>query len=293
MQMMLDFKADWHAILRRVMEKELEMIVAPDCDAIPILYFNAIQRRVQPRPRALHIADTFMCPDHLREGWRVLMAKIAEGQELMAHLSKLVRDPECTDAMLNDWGVHHFHLGLDLKNGWAQRTSELVFARITPDAFYAIGIYDHRSWADDEIVETVHRNWPESISRWQIKGASATPLTAVQRKALRQKNMNAFFLTRDGTSYGPIGGGMMASGHNFDAVRSMDKYHDFLEQLEERLREISPTIEEMLANAGRADAEQVRAELVLTEGFYSALFARHRLMISFYPRSSGEGGITP
>ena len=294
MNLLIDFKADWHKILRRVTKSELDIdLGAADSKDVPVLYFNAIQRRISARPRTIHIADTFHCPEELQEGWVAVQALIEGGADLTAHLSKLVAKAGCTDGLLNDWGVHHLHLGGTVKKGWVPRTGRLLFARVTPDAFYAIGIFDHDAWVDGEIVETIHRNWPSTIAQWKLNNVAGEQLTVEHRSALRSKNTNSFFLTTDNVTYGPIGGGMVASGHNLFAVISMDKFHDLLERLEVRLRETAPEIWPHLAARGCSLEAEIRAELVLTEGYYSALFPDFGLLVNFYPREAGEGGVHP
>lgn len=98
--------------------------------------------------------------------------------------------------------------------------------------------------------------------------------------------MNAFFLTKDETTYGPLGGGTVASGHNVFSVIQMDVEHDRLECLERLLVEITDEVMPELKKAGYTDAAKVTAKLVLTEGFYAALFPEYRLLVNFYPRTA-------
>jgi hypothetical protein len=188
--------------------------------------------------------------------------------------------------MLNDWGVHHLHLGTQIKNGFVERAGPLLFARITDEYFYAIDVYDHHSWTNSEIVDTVHRNWPESVTRWVLQGVQGERLTDGERTALRKVHANAFFLTKDGTTYGPLGGGTMASGHNIFSVIQMDIEHDRLESLERLLVDLTDELMPALKKSGYTNANEVTAKLVLTEGFYAALFPEYRLLVNFYPRTA-------
>ncbi|SDR48318.1 hypothetical protein SAMN05216597_5414 [Pseudomonas cannabina] len=175
-------------------------------------------------------------------------------------------------------------LGTETQNGFVRRTGPLLFARVTDECFYAVDVYSHGAWTESEIVETVHRNWPASIAGWVIHGARGERLTNAQRAVLRKKNTNSFFLTKDDTTYGPIGGGTATSGHNIFSVIQMDVEHDRLEALERRLVEISDDLMPELKKAGYTDAAEVTARLVLTENFYAALFPDYRLLVNFYPR---------
>lgn len=293
MKLRMDFKADWHAILKAEMASSFGMDVASVGPDAPVLFFNAVQRRVSPRPRIVYLSDTFSCPEKLVRGWDKLKKKFEAGEDLTAHLSKLVVKTKRTDQMLNDWGIHHFHLGEEVKQGWVERTGELLFARVTQDAIYVVGLYDHGDWVDDTIVETVHRNWPDSISQWKMNGTKGDSLTPDQRGSLRKKKLNAFFTTRDGTTYGPLGGGVTFTGQNIMAIVEMDKFHDFLERLELALVDIAQIIEPHLRLRGYQGTEEVEATLKLPKGYFAAFFPAYGVMINFHPREEGAGGISP
>lgn len=279
MRIEMDFKSDWHDILRDTMTNEWGMDLSGVKGDLPIYYFNALQRRIQPRPRTLYVADRFSCPaDHLAD-WVDIQGAVAAGQDLHLYLSKLVDNAESTDALLNDWGVYHLHFCARPK-----RSGPLLFARITTRAFYLIGVFGHGEWYENEIVETIHRNWPESVSRWRMMGVSGSVLTTEQRRALRRNNLNAFFLTSDGVTYGPLGGGTTASGHNIFSVIEMDKEHDRLEQVEELLREALPQYRSRLEMAGCKPDDIVMARLHLTDSNYCAHFPAQKLLVTIRPR---------
>lgn len=286
MKLIMDFKADWHDTLKEIMSQEWGMDTTGLTTDVPVHYFNAAQRRISARPRTLLVSDTFQCPAEHQAGWNLIQQKVKDGQDLTSHLSKLIENTTKTDLMLNDWGVYHLHLGTQIKNGFVERAGPLLFARITDEYFYAIDVYDHRSWTNSEIVETVHRNWPESVARWVMQGVKGGRLTDEERAALRKIHANAFFLTEDDTTYGPLGGGTVASGHNIFSVIQMDIEHDRLECLERRLVEITDEVMPELKKAGYKDAVEVTAKLVLTEGFYAAFFPEYRLLVNFYPRTA-------
>lgn len=285
MKLIMDFKADWHDTLREIMVKEWGMDTTGLTEDLPIHYFNAAQRRLSARPRTLFVSDTFQCPQEHQTGWDLIQQKVKEGQDLTPHLSKLIDKPEEIDPMLNDWGVYHLHLGTQIKSGFVGRTGPLLFARVTGEHFYAIGVCSHGAWTDSEIVETVHSNWPESVARWVIHGVQGNRLTDAERASLRKKHLNSFFLTKDDTTYGPLGGGMVASGHNVSSVVQMDIEHDRLGCLERLLVDLSDEVIPTLRKAGYTNAAEVTAKLVLTDEFYSAFFPEYRLLVNFYSRT--------
>ncbi|WP_323161879.1 hypothetical protein [Pseudomonas fluorescens] len=284
MKFIMDFKADWHDTLKKIMNNEWGMDTTGLTD-VPVHYFNAAQRRISVRPRTILISDTFQCPAEHLAGWELIQQKVKGGQDLTPHLSKYITRTKKTDLMLNDWGIHHLHLGTRIENGFVERAGPLLFARITDEHFYAIDVYDHASWTNGKIVETVHRNWPESVTRWVMNGVQGERLTDEERTALRKVHANSFFLTKDGTTYGPLGGGTVASGHSIFSVIQMDIEHDRLECLERRLVAVTDELVCELKKAGYKDAAEVTVKLALTEGFYAAFFPEYKLLVNVYPRT--------
>lgn len=275
----MDFKRDWHEILRRVMSDEWGMDVSGITSNVPMHYFNALQRRVMPTPRKLHISDTFCCPSGFDPNWQAIQRLIATGGDLHPFLSKQVDKAEYTDAMLNDWGIHHLHF-----RARPQRSGPLIFARITSGDVYAVSVLEHGEWYEDEIVETIHRNWPDSIRQWRMNGQPAVRLTQDERKTLRKKHCNAFYTTLDGVTYGPIGGGMMTSGYNLFAVMEMDKEHDRLEKVEQLLANELPQFRAVLKKAGCTEGDIVSATLNLSDSHYGAYFPVQKLLVNITPR---------
>jgi len=288
MKLIMDFKADWHDTLKEIMRKEWGMDTSGLTTNIPVHYFNAAQRRIAAKQRTLLTSDAFHCPAEHQAGWELLQKKVIGGLDLTPHLSKLINDPEKTDPMLNDWGVYHFHLGTDIQNGFARRTGPLLFARVTDEHFYAIGVYSHEGWTDSAVVEAVHRNWPKSVARWVMHGVKGERLTDAERVILRKKRSNSFFLTSDGTTYGPLGGGTVASGHNIFSVIKMDIEHDHLDCLERQLVAVTDELLCELKKAGYKDEAEVTVKLVLAEGFYAAFFPEYSLLFNVYPRTVQE-----
>ena len=288
MKLIMDFKADWHDMLKNFMRQEWGLDTRKITEDLPVHYFNAAQRRIPMRPRALLISDAFCCPAEHLAGWMLIQEKVEDGQDLTPHLSKLIDDIGKIDLMLSDWGIYHLHLGTALQDHYVVRTGPLLFARVTQDKFYAIGIYNHNDWTDITIVETIHRNWPESIARWTLQGVQlAEHLSSDQRKILRKKKYNSFVQVKDGITYGPIGGGYMFSGHSRFAITEMDKEHDFLECLERLIPELMPKLFPELEKHGYREGMDIRVSLVLTDLAYVAHFTEYGITTTLQKRHPG------
>lgn len=281
-----DFEADWVANLKSYLINEqgwpaVEVAALHDGN-VPCHYFDAQRRRIANVPRTLKIGDTFVCPPDHKAGWAMLQEKVRKGEDINPHLSTRHASLLNPDGLLAEWGVHHFHLGTipDPKNpAYTERTTALLYAIVGHETLYAINIYDHSSFENTDVLESIHRNWPEIISVYRVKAVTGGVWNKEQRRALRRKNANVFVTTADGTVYMPIGGGVMASGINAAAVRQADywyfKIRGFQSDFEKQLASLLPT----LTQNGYAGEEKIKAELkFFSEAFAQVFFPRYNVL---------------
>ncbi|WP_347505847.1 hypothetical protein [Pseudomonas anguilliseptica] len=188
-----DFVSDWQSYLResmRVAWGDQVDAIAPN--SLPGRFFDSLRRRISAAPRALNVSDVFSVPIGFEQGWATFSGKISQGGDLNPHLSGAHQSLLNHDGLLNDWGVHHFHLGIKLqakKPHLIERTGPVVIAYVNANTFYAIGIYDHKPapWSKLEIIEALHRNWPEAIEQFVAHGVSGAELSEEQRTNARKK----------------------------------------------------------------------------------------------------------
>ena len=286
MKLKSDFFGDWINIQKDILMEKWGYDVSsiPD-NEIPLAYFNAEQRRPEAKVRQLLLADTFSCPQNLKSGWERLEGLIKSGHDLTPNLSKLVNNLNMKDSMLNDWGIHHFHLGKNMKGDFIKRTGPLLFALLDEDKFYAIGIFNHGSWADQDIVEIIHRNWSKLVERYQIKDTvQSTPLTEQERLTLRKRNTNSFVTVQDGTVYAPIGGGVAMSGFNMQAVIRRNSQKKFLQDLEQHLDSQLDSMREVFETQGYNGEPELEARLYITEEKYTALFPKYGVSATLWSK---------
>ena len=281
------FVKDWHDSLKDILVNHWGIDISKvDEKDLPIVYFNAQQRRIDQRPRKIEMSDDFQCPVELQEGWNKIQRQIYNGDDITPHLSKFVKDSDKKDEMLNDFGVHHFHLGTELKGDFIKRTKPLLFALVTNECLHAIKIYEHGQWTNSEIVEVIHRNWPDVIKKHIINGDHhKSNITDSERMILRGNNCNAFLTVSDGTTYAPIGGGVMGSGHNIQSIIEMDKQHVFLETLQNSLESQLVNIRPDLKKQGYNDEDELIAKLVITKTEYRAYFPKYLLEVILHIKS--------
>lgn len=277
MKIKADFFADWVELLKDILVSHwgYDISSVPDAE-IPFVYFNAEQRRPDQKLREVVESDSFICPPEQVPGWDRLKTLIESDQDITPNLSKLVNNLNSKDSMLNDWGVHHFHLGEHMEGKFTKRTGPLLFALLADDKFYAIGVFEHGSWADQDIVEIVHRNWPDVVDKYKIKGVvSSTEVTEKERKNLRSKNVNAFVTVGDGTVYAPIGGGMVSSGYNVQAVMTMHKQKAMLKDLEDHLNKQMDNLRGLFEQQGYQGEPVLEATLEISDKEYRAFFPKY------------------
>jgi len=66
--------------------------------------------------------------------------------ELNKRLSKRSTIAHEQDLLLNNWKIHHFHLGDTIENNFYQRTNELLFVKIEDDITYFLDIKEHNNF---------------------------------------------------------------------------------------------------------------------------------------------------
>ena len=195
-------------------------------------YFRAKATMISQRPRSVHwSAELRARLSTLGERYRRPLAEIerrlAAGDDLAEFLSKRVLDSEKSDGMLNDFGLHHLHLGhkANPADEHVERSDRLLFAGVGADDVLFVDVRRHPQlgdaddfgWSDPELLDIIHRNWPNILRSHQLQGVSGDTLSDRERKELRRKNVNV--VTRVGDmAIAPPGGGTTASGANLKHV---------------------------------------------------------------------------
>jgi len=278
-----DFRADLQAMARQYLTSDWGAEVAQiSDDDVLIAYFDALRRRPAVRPRKIWISDDFACPPEYQTGWEQLQRKIIGGEDLRPHLSKGHARLTTLDGLLNEWGVHHLHLGTTPSSRDAslvERSGLVLFARIMPDDFYAVNVYAHGAWEQTSILESLHRNWPDTIKSYRLRGIRGEPLTEAQRRNLRKVNMQTATTTVDGTVYMAIGGGVASSGTSAEAVRRADMLWSDAEQLQIAVQEQLEKFLPSLQTGGYAGQAGIEATLVaITPDAFQVAFPEYGVL---------------
>ena len=280
-----NFKADLISMARQHLAEQWGPSTAqfPDERAV-ITYCDSLRRRPAVRPRKVWLADDFCCPPDQEGGWKILREKISTGADIAPHLSTSHESVTNRDGLLNEWGVHHFHLGTKphgkpKHSCYVERTGPLLFAMVRDDDFYAINIYPHKAFERSTVIESIHRNWPQQVDKYRVNGICGEMLTEEQRKRVRKVNCGTLTTLSDGTVYMPIGGGVCSSGEGLEAVLRARKLLGEVKRLQSALEDRVASFIPELRRCGYAGEPEINAKLAgITHCGYKVLFPDYKLL---------------
>lgn len=230
---------------------------------------NLRWRRVRPRIRSVTLAKRLFVPAHRRDAFNSLIAKMSGGDDINPNLSRSVlRDANYNDALLNDWGMHHFHLGTQVEaDGFVQRTSELVFAIVHWDRVFVVAVGRHGEWTAERLIDAVEDNWPEQLTPLALE--SGTRLSPMQRQVARNRNVFALTVLRDGRPVIGPGGGYATSGRSIGVSMRVGRMRMAMAELQERFMAVVPAIETYLDAIDHGHPAEFR--LTMDEGRFVAV----------------------
>jgi len=232
-------------------------------------YLNLIKRLIKPVPRIVLKAQNFSCPPDLITGLTEIERKITCGEDLSSHLSRLLRKPTYNDPLLNDWGIHHIHLGATTdSDGFVKRTGSVLFVRFDNTNAYLIDVLSHGSWSQQRLVKELHDNWPDSIKHFRLNGVlgQATTFTDKDVAALRKANVNTVVDLGGGVIYAPIGGGFSTSGISTEVVIRSDRCTMQLHKMQETIIDNIDSIARAAKEQGANFPDSPRFELQFDGG---------------------------
>jgi hypothetical protein len=191
-----------------------------------IMYVNSRFREIPARPReALWSPELRTRPlaRPILDGVRRIEAASEKGEQLRPYQSTLLANPLYADALYNEWRIQHFHLdlpdGRPARPGFVRRTRDLLFGIVTENQLLLIDVRDHKSFADKELLEIVHRNWREVLAPWRLDDWSVDPEDVNEdHAATRRSRFTVLTSLSDGTVYAPLGGGVMFDKHGTASI---------------------------------------------------------------------------
>jgi hypothetical protein len=240
MEIKINLWNDYIALLRNNLNSSSFVITGKMSDEdVFISFFNWQKRKVQPVSRKIYKSRKFNCPAQFSNVLINIIDCITTGKDITPYLSKAITRLNCSDSMLNDWGIHHLHLGDDTDGtGFIERTDPLLFVKFTDKAAYLVNIYPHGAWTKQDIVEIIHNDWPEIIASYKVENVIGLAFTPNDEdvKALRESNINTMLQLKDGTVYTPIGLGYMSDGTAMDVMLKLTNTRRILSKAEDEVK---------------------------------------------------------
>lgn len=285
----MDFLADLADIVRGCFADEgIEYCGNGDPGGLAALYCETRIRRIIPRPREVHFSDEIHSSlgglaretdagkrDGALEAWRTVFAlrhRLVSGEEVTQFLSKRVAEATSQDAMLWDFGMHHFHLRsrLDHSGRFVERSDYLLFAIIADDAVYLVDVRKHHDpeglgWVRQDLLRIVHSNWPALVESHELRGVTGDRLTDQTKQLLRKRNVN-HVSEFGGKAIAPIGWGVAANGSSAWCRVWGDKLIHEIKQHERYLNGQPTELRRALVEAGVELAERMEFHLVPIDG---------------------------
>lgn len=193
----------------------------------PILqYLNLKWRLVNSVSRNVYYSKEFYCPVNLQDGLNQVKEKIEKGEDITPYLSKSIKNVEYNDMMLNDWGIHHLHLGTttDKKDSFfVNRTGKILYVKFEKNKAYLIQIMEHNEWTNDNLIKIIHDNWPDLIAKYKLKGMDIDQkFTDKERQKLRNGGTTSPVKVGD-ISYFPLGLGYATNKQSNVVIEKKDQ----------------------------------------------------------------------
>ena len=245
----MDLEKDVVEIAKRELAARKVSVVLMDDRAILLRFFVLQHRLLGPGPYQIALSSRaalrlfFEIPSKAREGAYRLLQCAHSTEEMWPHQStRLLRGGHYGvgrkhpqhDALFNDWGIQHLHLGMSFRaDGFIERTLFVAFIIIRSRVLYVIDIRPHGSWEDVELLNIVDRNWPALVDPHLAKGALAfQPPPELNTKRARKLGLTMPIQLASGKILLPPGGGYMNSGHSRIALTEMDRCLAGLQRLQ-------------------------------------------------------------
>lgn len=162
-------------------------------------------------------ASDLSIPSNYLPAYELIKQDILNGESLKKYQSRKLKELDYDDDMLSHWGIQHLHLGLEVQSdGYIERTGDLLFVFFKEAKAYIVGVYNHTSWCDIDIIESIHKNWPSELAVFK-SNSDALHLTQ-EHYTHRSKNACCNIVVSDGTEYMAPGIGVTANGAPITAI---------------------------------------------------------------------------
>lgn len=176
-----------------------------------------------------------------QKGLAALEREAQHGESLLPRLHEKILDPDYRDLLLNDWGIHHFHLGTELQdNGFVRRTDNVAFTilQLPEHNMYLLDVETHDlGFAKQGLLHIVENNWPHLLDPVTIR--EVIPPESISNddlSRLRRAGVNVFIATPKGRVITPLGGGLTTAKTSVRVQIDLDWAFQTLQHLEKSIQ---------------------------------------------------------
>ena len=272
MEIHMDLMADLGEFAKGVMSDsgwDIAHVETNDHRAL-VAYAKLKRYFISLRPRTVLKSSQFDPLGH-EAGIGRLEYAVRSGQDLNVYMTSRFDDITASDGLLDHWGICHFHLGteIDPATGRISRTRHILFALINDSHAYFIKVGAHGRdsryvWYQQEMIETIHRNWPEAIEPFRtagVTGISPKYDDPVDVKSLRDANLLTLLQVDDGTVYIGPGMGTTGDGTHIQDLQFADAMSRAVKQVEKHILDDYPLIRDNARRLGYHFKEPVTFRL--------------------------------
>ena len=260
---------------------------------VVIRCFAALHRRLAPAPRNVKVARELQYPPTQQghKGLRLVLEKLERGDDLTPHMSGTIFDPMWNDAVLNEWGLHHFHLGTSRfkpDKRLLKRSNHVLLAYVNDTTAYCVDVRQHKEngievWRCAKLMDIIHANWPEVLEPFSLGFRSLYSERFDDRAVLelRASGVTPIYVAPDNSTYGLIGGGSatdtgfgtmykgkkhLVGGTSLRAVRRAGAALDYARDCQRWLKEHEAEVITLYANNGVPLGVGPRFHLCVVDG---------------------------
>jgi len=211
-----------------------------------------------------------------------------DGSDVNPYLSKGIIRAGKHDFLLNDWEIHHLHLN-DKKDKPAdyfkQRSSQLLFAHITPETAYFIDIRHHNEnlvFAQRDLLRIVRDNWPDLNRKFLVQEEPMEVFPKHDEQGIHnlRKGSFLFFTQVDDHAYMP-GLGSAVSGFSMKAGMEMNAFCAQLYKIHSYISENEQKLKDRLAAKSGLDLKSVNFVLALKDWTFYVYEENSRHLLNF------------
>jgi hypothetical protein len=175
-----------------------------------MLLINRIRRTPIAQKRNVIESSVFNCPHEHMSSYQIFIRQVESGASLLRYCSRgnFKKPYKVKDQLFDDCGIIHFHF---VETG----TKQVMFAIVEPETIFLLAVLPHGIgfgdvWYKKQLVEIVHNEFPSLIAYLKLNDSKKITATEDHRQA-RKLGLNRPVVLDDGSSYYPIGVGVMSN----------------------------------------------------------------------------------